>query len=137
MSFNITEDDVGNYLIRAALADNQLDNDATSSSSNDQRRVPGGKRTTTDEEDIFFQRSLRTPRPTAGVTSNANTLEPRRQRRPSSSASTRTPSTSGTYPQLWTPERRLQQCQRAQSGLFLYSHNCVVISGRPIIRLSP
>jgi hypothetical protein len=73
-SFDITEDDVDNYLIRAALADNQLDNDAKSSSSTDQRRVPGGKRTTTDEEDIFFQRSLRTPRPTAGVTSNAYTV---------------------------------------------------------------
>jgi len=71
-SFDITEDDADNHLIRAALADNQLDNDATSSSSSDQRRVPGGKRTTTDEEDTFFQQSLRTPRPTTGVTSNAN-----------------------------------------------------------------
>ena len=44
-SFDITEDDVDNYLIRAALADNQLDNDATTSRSSDQRRVPGGKRT--------------------------------------------------------------------------------------------
>ncbi len=52
-SFEITEDDVDNYLIRAALADNQLDNDATSSSSTDQR---GGKRTTTNEEDKFFHR---------------------------------------------------------------------------------
>ena len=43
-SFDITEDDVDNYLIRAALADNQLDNDATSSSSTDQRRVPGDNR---------------------------------------------------------------------------------------------
>ncbi len=43
-------------------------------------------------------------------------FEPRRQRRPSSSASKRTPSTSGTYPQSWTPERRSQQCQRAQSN---------------------
>jgi hypothetical protein len=73
-SLDITEDDVDNYIIRAALSDNQLDNDATSSSSTDQRRVPGGKRTTTDQEDIFFQRSLRTPRPTTGVTSNANTV---------------------------------------------------------------
>ena len=73
-SFNITEDDVDNYLIRSALADNQLDNDAASSSSSEQRRVPGGKRTTTKEEDIFFQQSLRTPRPTAGATSNVNTV---------------------------------------------------------------
>ncbi len=73
-SFDITEDDADNHLIRAALADNQLDNDTTSSSSTDQRRVIGGKRTTTDKEDIFFQRSLRTPRPTAWVTSNANTV---------------------------------------------------------------
>ena len=101
-SFGITDDDVDNYLIRTALADNQLDTDSTSSSPTDQRRVPGGKRTTTDEEDIFFQRSLRTPRPTTGVTSR---FEPQRQRRLSSSASTRTPSTSGTYPQSWTPER--------------------------------
>ena len=42
-SFDITDNDVDNYLIRAALADNQLDNDATSSSSKDQRRVPGVK----------------------------------------------------------------------------------------------
>ena len=32
-SFNITEDDVDNYLIRMALADNQLDNDATTPST--------------------------------------------------------------------------------------------------------
>ena len=114
-SFDITEDDIENYLIRTALADNQLDTDATSSSSIDQRRVPGGKRTTTDEENIFFQRSLRTPRPTAGVTLNAN-IEPRRRRRPSSSVSTRTSSTSGTYPESWTPERRSQLYQRAQSA---------------------
>ncbi len=73
-SLGITEDDVDNYLIRAALADNQLDNDATSSSSIDQRRVPGGKRTTINEEDKFFHRSLRTPRPTTGATSNFNTV---------------------------------------------------------------
>ena len=77
LSFDVTEDDIDNYLIRTALADNQLDTDATSSSSTDQRRVPRGKRTTTDEENIFFQRSLRTPRPIAGVTSNAN-IKPRR-----------------------------------------------------------
>jgi hypothetical protein len=71
-SFNITEDDVDNYLIQAALADNQLDNDATSSSSTDQRRVPGGKRTTTDEGDIFFQQSLEHRMLEEGVTSNAN-----------------------------------------------------------------
>jgi hypothetical protein len=72
-SFDITEDDVDNYL-RTAPSDNQLDTDATSSSPTDKRRVPGDKRPTTDEEDIFFQRSLRTSRPTTGVTSNANTV---------------------------------------------------------------
>ena len=59
-SFNITEDDIDNYLIRSALADNQLDNDERSSRLYDLRRVPGGKRTTTDEEENFFHQSLRT-----------------------------------------------------------------------------
>jgi hypothetical protein len=74
MSFDITEDDVDNYLIRTALSDNQRNTDATSSNPTDQRRVPGGKKTTTDEEDTSFQRSLRTPRPTTGVTFNDNTV---------------------------------------------------------------
>ena len=73
-SFNITEDDIDNYLIRSALADNQLDNEERSSRLYDLRRVPGGKRTTTDEEENFFHRSLRTPRPTTGATSNVNTV---------------------------------------------------------------
>jgi hypothetical protein len=47
-SHAITEDDIDNYLIRSALADNQLDNDERSSRPHDLRRVPGGKRTTTD-----------------------------------------------------------------------------------------
>ena len=50
-SHAITEDDIDNYLIRSALADNQLDNDERSSRLYDLRRVPGGKRTTTDEEE--------------------------------------------------------------------------------------
>ncbi len=73
-SYAITEDDIDNYLIRSALADNQLNNDERSSRLYDLRRVPGGKRTTTDEEEIFFQPSLRTPRPTAGAISNVNTV---------------------------------------------------------------
>ena len=73
-SHTITEDDIDNYLIRSALADNQLDNDVASSNSSEQRRVPGSKRTTTKEEDTFFQQSLRTPRPTPGSTSNVNTV---------------------------------------------------------------
>jgi hypothetical protein len=73
-SFNITEDDIDNYLIRSALPDNQLDNDERSSRLYDLRRVPGGKRTTTDEEENFFHRTLRTPKPTAGATLNVNTV---------------------------------------------------------------
>jgi hypothetical protein len=73
-SFDITEDDIDNYLIRSALADNQLDSEERSSRLYDLKRVPGGKRTTTNEEDIFFQQSLRTPRPTTGETSNVNTV---------------------------------------------------------------
>jgi hypothetical protein len=73
-SYEITEDDIDNYLIRSALADNQLDNDERSSRLYDLRRIPGGKRSTTDEEENFFQQSLRTPRPTAGATSNVNTV---------------------------------------------------------------
>ena len=38
------------------------------------QKNPRGKRTTTEQEDIFFHRSLRTPKPTTGVTSNANTV---------------------------------------------------------------
>ena len=53
-SFDITEDDIVNYLIRSALADNQLDNEERSSRLYDLRRVPGGKRTSTDEEESFF-----------------------------------------------------------------------------------
>ncbi len=54
-SFNITADDVDNYLIRAALADNQLDNDATSSSSTDQEsqevnELPPTKRTSSSSD---------------------------------------------------------------------------------------
>ncbi len=59
-SHAITEDDIDNYLIRSALADNQLDNDERSSRLYNLRRVPGGKRTTTDEEENFFHQSLRT-----------------------------------------------------------------------------
>jgi len=73
-SHAITEDDIDNYLIHSALADNQLHNDAASSNSLEQGRVPGGKRTTTREEDNFFQQSLRTPRPTTGATSSVNTV---------------------------------------------------------------
>ena len=70
-SFDITEDDVDNYLIQMALSDSQHDN-ATSSHPTDHRRVSGDKRTTTAEEGTFFQQSLRTPR---GVISNANTVQ--------------------------------------------------------------
>jgi hypothetical protein len=73
-SYAITEDDIDNYLIHSALADNQLDNEERSSSLYDLRRVPGGKQTTNDEGDIFFQQSLRTPRPTTGATSSVNTV---------------------------------------------------------------
>ncbi len=73
-SYEITEDDIDNYLIRSALADNQLDNDERSSRLYDLRRVPGGKQTTTDEEEYFFHRLLRTPRPTTGETSTVNTV---------------------------------------------------------------
>jgi hypothetical protein len=73
-SYTITEDDIDNYLIHSALADNQLDNEERSSRLYELRRVPGGKRTTTDEEEIFFQQSLRTPRPTTGATSSVNTV---------------------------------------------------------------
>jgi hypothetical protein len=59
---------------------------------------PGGKRSTTEQEDIFFHRSLRTPRPTAGVTSTAKTSKFQRfefqRRRQSSSAITKLLSTS-------------------------------------------
>jgi hypothetical protein len=73
-SFEITEDDIDNYLIRSAIADNQLDNDERSSRLYDLRKVPGGKQTTTNEEKNFFHRSLRTPRPTTGETSTVNTV---------------------------------------------------------------
>ena len=55
--FDITKDDVDNYLIRTALSDRQNDTDATSEQPMDQRRAPGGKRITTEEEDKFFHRS--------------------------------------------------------------------------------
>ena len=116
-SFNITEDDVDNYLIRSALADNQLDNDAASSSTSDQRRVPRrqvNKLPTAKKTNSSIDRCEH--RGSQQEQHRMSTLfEPRRQRRPSSSASTRTPSTSGTYLQSWIPEqRRLQLCQKAQ-----------------------
>ena len=64
-----------NNLIRIALSDRQHDIDATSSHPMDHRSIRGGKRTTTEQEGNFFHQSLRTPKPTTGVTSNANTVQ--------------------------------------------------------------
>ena len=64
-SFDITEDDVDNYLIRMLQVHTRWITEESQ---------PGGKRTTTDEEDTLYQQSLRTPMPTTGVTSNANTV---------------------------------------------------------------
>ena len=71
---DITEEDVDNYLIRTALSDRQHEINATSEQPMNQRSNPWGKRTTTEQEDTFFHRSLRTPKPKTGVTSNANTV---------------------------------------------------------------
>jgi hypothetical protein len=60
----ITKEDIDNYLIRMALSDMQHNIDATSVQSTDQQGFPWGKRSTTDQEDIFFYRSLQTPKPT-------------------------------------------------------------------------
>ena len=72
---DVNEDDIDNSLIRMALSDRkEPDTDTTSSYPIYQRTDPWGRTTTTNEEDKFFHRSLRTPRPTTGETSNVNTV---------------------------------------------------------------